>query len=143
MMAGISEAKRDTHPVLALIDLDRFIQVGPLASGGDDALPRQALCEAVASHPSLVWERPETTTTRGAQSANLVDETDPAIAAFVALLKARIEAYVATVVPDPGHPFTRRVPSRWRYSIWATVLERDGHQNRQLHLYDHRQGPRR
>lgn len=129
---ALHEAGQDAEAE-ALIDLERFIRVGPLVPDGTEPFSVAALREAVAAHPTLVWEPSQTTTTGGAQTGNLVDDTDPAIAAFVTVLKARVEEFVASVSVDPGHPFTRRVPSRWRYSIWGTVLDRDGHQKPHLH----------
>jgi len=114
-----------------LIDLDGLIEVGELAL--PRGVGRRALSDALAGHPSRVWQPSATTTRDGAQTGNLIDDPDPTIAAFVACYTARIERFVAARTPDPARPFLACIPSGWRYSMWATMLHRDGHQAPHLH----------
>lgn len=129
---ALHEAGQDAEAA-QLNDLDGLIDVGPLATDFPADQTGAALIDALTNHPSLVWERPNTTTLGGAQTGNLVEDENPAVSAFVAALTARIEAYVAACSTEAGHPFTARIPTEWRYSIWATILERDGHQAPHLH----------
>lgn len=114
-----------------LIDLDGLIETAEFAlpAGVDPG----ALARALAGHRSRVWQPSDTTTRAGAQTGNLIDDPDPTIAAFIAAYTARIERFVTSRTPDPTRPFLARIPSGWRYSIWATILDRDGHQAPHLH----------
>lgn len=98
-----------------------------------DGTDVQALGYLLANHPSCIWERSDTTTRTGAQISNLAKDTDPTIGTFITALKEKIESYISTKQPDPGHPFTAHIPESWDYSIWATILDQDGHQVPHLH----------
>ena len=92
-----------------------------------------ALAESLATHKSCIWERGDTTTRDGAQTGNLTAVQDPLIAAFVSLLTTRIEEYIDGKQRNPNDPFLAQIPEKWRYSIWATILEKEGHQLPHLH----------
>lgn len=127
---ALFEAGRD-EDAARLIDLDGLIELGelPLPPGAG----RQVLADALAGHSSRVWQPSDTTTRDGAQTGNLIDDPDPVIRAFISAYVETIEAFVRSRTPDPGRPFLARIPASWRYSIWATILERDGHQAPHLH----------
>jgi uncharacterized protein (TIGR02466 family) len=40
---------------------------------------------------------------------------------------------VKSTVSDKTHPFLARIPAKWTYSIWATILYQNGHQAPHLH----------
>ena len=98
-----------------------------------DGTDVQALGYLLANHPSCIWERSDTTTRTGARISNLAKDIDPTIGTFITALKEKIESYISTKQPDPGHPFTAHIPESWDYSIWATILDQDGHQDPHLH----------
>ncbi len=115
----------------ALLDLENLIEIQKLTFPAD--LQPRELGDKLATHSSCVWERSDTTTRVGAQTGNLAHDTDPTIRRFVTALTAQIEGFVSTKKTDNAHPFTAQIPEKWEYSIWATILDEDGHQNPHLH----------
>ncbi|NKB21494.1 MAG: tetratricopeptide repeat protein [Alphaproteobacteria bacterium] len=123
--------KGEDSAALNLVDPSTklFVTDLPLPSDVDE----KSLIKALVNHPSCEWERSGTTTIEGAQTENLLNDTNPLIKSFVSLLTAKIETYIQRQDIDPNDPFLAKIPESWNYSIWATILKNDGHQIPHLH----------
>ncbi|MBK19989.1 MAG: hypothetical protein CMM52_14245 [Rhodospirillaceae bacterium] len=121
----------DDNAALRIADPSTKLSVSklPLPSGVDGTV----LIDAMVNHPTCQWERGGTSTKDGAQTGNLIEDTNPHIKSFVASLTEKIEAFIEAQQIDPNDPFRAQIPKTWNYSIWATILKRDGHQIPHLH----------
>lgn len=115
-----------------LIGLEDLVRVTNFSSGfSDDQMAE--LANALTEHPSMAWERPDTSTSGGGQTGNLIDDTADIIRRFTEALTGFVDSWVSNLAANPDHPFTNSIPKSWRYSIWATVLQSGGRQTSHLH----------
>ncbi len=126
-----------TAEAAELVDFDRLIE------NRDFAVPEgyanltsfnQALCTYCLSHPSLVYEPSENTTTKGHQTGNLSHDEDMGpISPLLEMIGAAVRDYQISHFIDPSHPFLAQQPAKWTYDIWGTVLGSQGHQASHIH----------
>lgn len=114
-----------------IADPETLLEIGELVL--PETIDRTRLADRLAGHKSCVWQRADITTKGGAQTDNLVDDPDPMIAEFVGLLTSRVDHFVKGLESGADHPFRARIPAKWDFKIWATILFEDGHQNPHLH----------
>lgn len=130
---GIALCEADQDMGAAAVDgLDRLVDVPVFSQMFPQSL-NDGLIDAVTTHPSLFWERPNNSTIGGGQTGNLVNDPGDVVARFVGALKSCVDSIVRGMAKDPSHLFARSIPKSWRYSIWATVLSQGGHQTPHLH----------
>lgn len=93
----------------------------------------RALAEHVLKHPTLAYE-PEGHATRGGRHTKdlLVDEKGPVAALEAAVIRA-VDGYLERLSPVPDHPFPGPVPRRHRLTMWAVVMDTEGHQLPHIH----------
>jgi tetratricopeptide (TPR) repeat protein len=126
---------RDTE-AQALADPERFVKSVDLRPPpGFDSVEQfnRALAEHVLAHPSLEFEPGGHATRRGRHTGNLLTGHKGPVAA---LERAVIEAagdYRANLDLPPAHPFPGPVPDAVRLSMWAVVMESQGHQLPHIH----------
>jgi len=119
-----------------LVDFDRLIrhQTFDLAAGYaslDDL--NNAIVDHVLSHPTLVYEPSDNTTTKGHQSGDLMKSDKGPIAALETMIRNSVDDYIKTLTPDADHPFLSSPPPSWTINAWATILSTDGHQASHIH----------
>jgi tetratricopeptide (TPR) repeat protein len=120
----------------SLMDYDRFLAAHQCdAPEAYDRLVdfNAALVAQVSQHDSLTWEPPSKTTHGGAQTGELLDGATGPLAALETLIRARIDDYLQALPADSDHPFAGSRPEDWDLTIWATVLDRQGHQKAHIH----------
>jgi tetratricopeptide (TPR) repeat protein len=125
------ERTRDT-----LLDFDRFMARRQWsAPAGYESLEafNEALVAHVTRHGTLRWEPLSKTTRGGSQTGELLGEPGGPIATLEGMIRTAIDDYLAALPQDPEHPFLGSVPSEWTLTLWATVLDREGHQAAHLH----------
>ena len=132
--AALNELGRDGE-LRALYDYERLVQVSRLAPPpgyADQEAFNAKLAEAIAAHPTLRAE-PEGKATRGGrQTGELFDGAVP----FESLkdqLGDAVQAYLASLPDDAGHPFTAYKPVSLRITGWAVMLESQGFQIPHIH----------
>jgi tetratricopeptide (TPR) repeat protein len=91
------------------------------------------LADKLANHNSCVWDRSDITTRDGAQTTNLIQDEDPDISALISALTRAVKFTIDEKQPNANNPFLARIPEEWDYSIWATILNKEGHQLPHLH----------
>lgn len=70
----------------------------------------------------------------GTQTGRNLPESNPIIAAFLAMLAAPIDDYVASLGASPSHPTDRRKRDRWRFAgSWSVKLEPGGFHTNHVH----------
>ena len=119
-----------------LVDFDRFIRPTPLpAADGFDTMAdfNTALAHHVSTHPTLVHAPTSHATRSGKHSGELLVEPKGPIAALESLIRDAVEDYRRALPPNPAHPFLADPPERLGLSIWAVVLEGQGHQIPHIH----------
>ena len=123
--------KGDDATALNLVDPHAQLSVTNLPLPPD--IEQSSLIEAMVKHPSREWERVATTTKDGAQTGNLLSDPNPLINKFVLGLTSKIEKFIRAQTLNAQNPFLTQIPESWGYSIWATILEKGGHQTPHLH----------
>ncbi len=123
-----------------LLDYDRFLR--PIRLQPPDGYAsledfNGALARFAMEHPTLAFEPPPRSTRGGSQTGEIDGATHGPMAALEGMLRAQAELYLAALPEDPGHPFLATRPQRWWLSIWATVLQAEGHQVPHLHPDGH------
>jgi len=126
-----------TTKVAGLVDFDRLIESRDFAAPegyADLTSFNQALCTHCLSHPSLVYEPGENTTTKGHQTGNLSrDENRGPIGPLLEMIEVAVRNYQTLHPIDPSHPFLAQQPAKWTYDIWGTILGSQGHQASHIH----------
>ena len=119
-----------------LVDFDRHIHtrvVDPGEGFADLAEFNSALAGHVCSHPTLVYEKPHTSTRKGRHTGDLLREPKGPIATLEILIHNAVEDYLRALPEDSGHPIAAAAPKNWRLSVWSVVLEGAGHQIPHIH----------
>ncbi len=120
----------DHEAVKKLNDYARYLQVRRVAAvPGFPSLDafNSALAEHVIRHPTLAEHRPTTTTRGGRQTGSLSGDTEPAMGTLIETIEAVVAEYLARICGPSEEPYFS-APSRWRLSLWATVLDSGGYQ---------------
>ncbi len=130
------DALGDRAAAAELIDFDRFLRVGRIEppSGFDsiDAF-NTALIDHIDTHPSLSFDLEAISCHNGATSDNLLAEPKGPVAHLETALVRAFDGYLRGIDPAQEHPFVDGAPENWRIEMWATVLERQGHQSAHIH----------
>ena len=109
--------------------MDRFIfPLRPEPPPGWDRIEafNAELAHDILAHPSLQWEPLGLAARGGSLTGNLLQSPTPAILGWEKLLRAAIDSLVARLEVDPGHPFLKRLPRRYRLNSWACVVPEGG-----------------
>jgi len=119
-----------------LVDFDRLIQTQTIEAPADyDSLEdfNAALVAYSVNHPSLASPT-DKATIYGRQTGNLngAEEGSPIHYLIACIQKFAMKYYDRRSV-DPGHPFLSQEPGPRSIDIWATVLDREGHQLTHIH----------
>ena len=118
-----------------LVDIERFVRPGRIEPpDGYDSVEafNAALIEHISNHPTLSFDLPAVSCHNGVTSDNLLAEPKGPVAHLEEMLGRAFNAYRGAL-PDDPHPFVRAAPSRWRMEMWATLLDRQGHQSAHIH----------
>ena len=116
----------------ALLDFDAVVHTAPLRGAFD----HEALAVEILAHPTLRYDRGQKTTRDGGQTGNLAGAATPQLAAFESALREEIAGRVAQAAARHAaahHPLAGTAPTNWQLNLWATVLNRSGHQASHLH----------
>jgi len=119
-----------------LADADRLVKMVDLQTpDGFDSVPyfNTALAEHVLAHPSLTFEPHGHATRRGRHTGDLLAGDKGPAALLEQAVVASVHAYLDTLDLPPDHPFPGRVPASVRLSMWAVVMESEGHQLPHIH----------
>ncbi len=99
----------------------------------DLAAFNQALANHVLTHPTLAFEPEGHATRRGRHTRDLLmGEKGPVAMLEAAVIKA-VDDYLQRRSPLPDHPFPGPVSGRHRLTMWAVVMEAEGHQLPHIH----------
>ena len=135
-LASATGETGDTATNKSLMDFDRFLvgrQWGAPEGFGSLTEFNEALVAQVSRHGSLTWEPRSKTTHGGGQTGELLGESEGPIATLEAMIRVAIEEYIQALPTDSDHPFARNRPDDWKLTMWATVLDREGHQLAHIH----------
>ncbi len=119
-----------------VVDFDRLIRARRFESvPGFENLSdfNRSLTDHVISHPALVYELPGAATSKGWHSGMLTLGEKGPVAELERMIEDMVLEYCREVPLDPAHPFLASRPERWRLSIWAIVLDGQGHQVPHIH----------
>jgi len=92
-----------------------------------------ALAADVRQHPTLQWEPVGLAASGGALTGELLSHPTEAIRVFERELRAAIDALMARLVAEPGHPFLGGIPSAYRLNTWATLVPEQGEISAHIH----------
>jgi Tfp pilus assembly protein PilF len=120
-----------------LLDYERFIWRHEIATPAGYASIEdfnRAIVEHVRSHPALEFDHAAFSCHNGATSDFLLAEPKGPLAFFERALFAAFEEYRARLPNDATHPFVAARPAGpVDIEIWATLLDRQGHQSAHIH----------
>ena len=121
-----------------LLDLERLTWRGalPVPQGYANLEAfNAALADAIRAHPTLTWSAdPKRRAVReGAVTGDILSQPTGTIADFKQSLCQAIDAYVAGLPDDAGHPFLGRKPRTYALLGWGNVLRAQGHQAPHVH----------
>ena len=119
-----------------LYDFDRFVtrvSLAPPPGSGDIEAFNAALATAVREAPSLVWEPPNRVTRNGAVTQDLLAAPSPPIRNLERALRAAIDRYRETLMPEEASPFLSRIPRRYRLTLIASILTAGGRHPPHVH----------
>jgi tetratricopeptide (TPR) repeat protein len=135
-MAAAANEIGDDETRDRLLDFDRFMTSRRWqAPEGYASLEEfnAALTKHAVDHASLQWEPVTKTTRSGSQTGELLDEDPGPIAALEGMIREAVQAYLEALPEDEDHPFVATRPDEWKLTLWATVLDQEGHQAAHLH----------
>ena len=108
-------------------------EIGPPAGFPDLVAFNEALVREARADPSLAFEPAFKATRSGSQTENLLGPPGSAVAALRIAMAAAVEDYVMANAAREIHPHFANRPGRSSFTLWATFLNRSGHQ--QLHIH--------
>ncbi len=112
-----------------LYDLASFPYRAPiaLARGYETVCAlNQALVRDIVAHPSFDWQHDHYATSRRGFAHGLLEQPTPCLRAFEEVLRRAVDDFIASIEPDPAHPFLGRIPRRYEFAMWATILQSGG-----------------
>lgn len=94
-----------------------------------------ALEADIRAHPTLTeqWDPQRRAARGGAVTAELMSHPTPAIESFVRLIRAGVDALIARLPDEAGHPFFGAKPENYNLTIWGNILAPGGHQASHIH----------
>jgi Flp pilus assembly protein TadD len=120
----------------ALIDPERVVRsVDLLPPAGFDSVDQfnRALAKHVLAHPSLAFEPSGHATRRGRHTGNLLAGDKGPVAALEEAVIAAVRDYRGSLDLPADHPFPGPVPDTVSLSMWAVVMDPEGHQLPHIH----------
>lgn len=126
----------DDRAQAELVDLDAFIRTLKVEAGedyADLAAFNSALLDHVLGHPTLAYEPEGHTTRKGKHTGDLLTGPKGPFADLENAINDAVKAYIAALPGDSSHPFVVTAPKTWKPTVWAVVMEGDGHQLPHIH----------
>jgi len=146
LATGAKSANVVAYRVLALQSLDRRddardwddvnTMVYPATPAAEPGFAAQLEAD-IRAHPRLTgsWD-PAMRAIRGGKVAlDLARDPTPTIAAFLAMIRAEVDALRDRLPDRPGHPFFGAKPAKYRMSVWGNILSPGNHQAAHIHNY--------
>ena len=107
--------------------------IAPPADYAGIAAFNNALMAHVLGHPTLIEAPASHATQFGRHTGNLIVGDMGPVADLAAAISAAVEDYRRALPPDPTHPFLADRPSKVKLSLWAVVMQAQGHQIPHIH----------
>jgi len=82
--------------------------------------------QEVRNHSTLTWEPLNRVTHGGAVTKDMLLQPAKVIADFEKTLRNAIDSRIQEIQQDPNHPFSSRVPARYRLTFIASILRTQG-----------------
>ncbi|MFI4987837.1 MAG: tetratricopeptide repeat protein [Alphaproteobacteria bacterium] len=121
---------------LALLDYPRFLRPRRLAEveGWPSVAAFNAdLAQYIYRHPTLMRDPPSKATQHGSQTMEVLNCSDPPVAALQRFIEESVREYHATALAPGRHPLAPVPPAAWRLHGWGVVLRASGYQTPHFH----------
>ncbi len=125
--------RQEAGDLLGLETLIEGIDLSPPQGYEDIADYDRALARHILGHPSLVFEPEGHATRQGRHTRDLLVGDKGPVAGLEAAILGAVDGYLKRLKAPPGHPFPGRVPRPHRLTMWAVVMETEGHQLPHIH----------
>ncbi len=146
LATGTKSANVVAYRVLALQFLGRVDEAREWADTASMVYPVTPAAEPgfaarleadIRAHPQLIqdWDPAKRAARGGKVVPDLTREPTPAIAQFLALVRAEVDGLRDRLPDRAGHPFFGAKPNDYRMIVWANVLAPGGHQAAHIHNY--------
>lgn len=123
----------EAEELLGLNTLIRAVDLEPPPAYPDVRSFNDALAAHVLEHPTLSYEPTGHATRRGRHTRDLLVGEKGPVAHLETQVLAAVDAYLEALQVDAGHPFPGPVPEPHRLTMWAVVMEAEGHQLPHIH----------
>ncbi len=136
MRAIVLRELGDDDAAQVLDDVDRFIvprQIAPPAGYADIAAFNAALAAHILDHPSLTPAPAAHATRKGRHTGELLTPPLGPMAEFEALVRAAFTDYRRAFLGQAAHPFLDAAPRDIDVTVWAVVMDAEGHQVPHIH----------
>ncbi len=130
-LALVLERQGDTSAVAAIaapisyvegFDISELVNVKNVQSFNDEFV------EFIQAQPTLMFNRPNRSTSGGSQTLDLIGEQAPVMRKFRRAIDEAVRNYMARRCHDTANNYFAELPKKWRLSIWAVVLKAGGYQ---------------
>jgi len=134
-IAALQSLGRDDEAegLLGLDSLIQAIDLEPPPGYADIGAFDKSLARHVLEHPTLTFEPEGHATRRGRHTRDLLVGEKGPVAGLEAAILAAVDDYLARLQAPPGHPFPGSVPRPHRLTMWAVVMDTEGHQLPHIH----------
>ncbi len=123
----------EAEELLGLDTLIRAVDLEPPPGYPDLGAFNEALAAHVLDHPTLSYEPTGHATRRGRHTRDLLLGEKGPVAHLEAQVLAAVDTYLEALQVAPGHPFPGPVPDPHRLTMWAVIMEKEGHQLPHIH----------
>lgn len=146
LASGAKSANVVAYRVLALQFLGRQVEAREWADIASMVYPATPTAEPgftgrleteIRNHPDLLgdWDPAKRAARGGKVVPDLTRNQTPAIAQFLAMIRAEVEGLRDRLPERPGHPFFGAKPETYKMIVWANILHSGGHQSAHIHNY--------
>lgn len=126
----------DDDAAKVLDDVDRFIkpvEIDPPSGYADIPAFNAALAAHIMDHPSLTPAPAAHATRKGRHTGELLTPPFGPMEEFEKIIRAAFTSYRRGFLGEASHPFLDAVPDDIRVTVWAVVMDTEGHQVPHIH----------
>lgn len=126
----------DRESAAYIVDLDRLIKTRRIdtPAGYENVSEfNDALARYVCQHPTLKQDPANNATRFGKHTGNLLTDPGGPVPALVEVIEKAVVEYLDSLPREPSHPYLAYRPDDFKFTMWAVVMDSQGHQLAHMH----------